>query len=467
MNRHLFRVLRLSIGQAGANLVALISLAVPLVIAGYELSLVIEVGAALVLVRTLYGMTRGQRWVIPECAVRRKSGVAFLDEAIAWVGMAAAAFVLKWPVSVGIMAISFVLDACGQCVLSLLVYRLLDEVNRRRLADGIVSGRRQVLIVGTGMNGKRTADLILDAPEIDTAVAGFMDYHRRGLWRYRDIPFIGHPDEACRLAANCQVDAILIAVEPEDMMLTVPLFSLAEKMGVAVCLVSQMYDPAVARCRMEFVRGRPVMVYRAVPENVLILVAKALVDRIGALCGLILLSPLMAVTALAIKIDSRGPVFFWQTRSGLNGRLFRLWKFRTMCCQAETMKEELRNLNEMSGPVFKVRNDPRVTTVGRILRRTSLDELPQLLNVLKGDMSLVGPRPPLPHEVAQYEPWQHRRLSVKPGVTCTWQVNGRNAIDFEDWMKMDLEYIDNWSLWKDAKILAQTLPAVIKGEGAS
>ncbi|MCK4460303.1 MAG: sugar transferase, partial [candidate division Zixibacteria bacterium] len=165
-------------------------------------------------------------------------------------------------------------------------------------------------------------------------------------------------------------------------------------------------------------------------------------------------------------LESRGPVFFKQVRSGLNGKTFKLYKFRTMCADAEHKKDALTNRNEMTGPVFKIADDPRVTRIGRFLRKYSIDEVPQFINVLRGDMSLVGPRPPLPKEVSEYDPWQHRKLSVKPGVTCLWQVNGRNEIDFDDWMRLDLEYIDNWSLWLDAKILARTIPAVIKGSGS-
>jgi len=174
---------------------------------------------------------------------------------------------------------------------------------------------------------------------------------------------------------------------------------------------------------------------------------------------------LILMTALFIKLDSRGPIFYKQTRCGLNGRQFSMYKFRTMCCDAEKQKDDLLHENEMSGPVFKIKDDPRVTRVGRFLRKFSIDEVPQFLNVLKGEMSLVGPRPPLPHEVAGFLPWQRRKLSVKPGVTCIWQVNGRNNIGFEEWMRLDLDYIDNWSLWLDAKIIARTIPTVIKGSG--
>jgi len=175
----------------------------------------------------------------------------------------------------------------------------------------------------------------------------------------------------------------------------------------------------------------------------------------------------MLAVALAIKFTSPGPVFFVQERVGMNRRKFKLLKFRSMVVDAEERKKDLAALNEMDGPVFKVRNDPRVTPVGRFIRKMSIDELPQLINVLKGEMSLVGPRPPLVDEVDQYE-WLHRRrLSIKPGITCLWQVNGRNSVPYVQWMEMDKEYIENWSIWLDIKILCRTLPVVLFGHGAS
>jgi exopolysaccharide biosynthesis polyprenyl glycosylphosphotransferase len=175
----------------------------------------------------------------------------------------------------------------------------------------------------------------------------------------------------------------------------------------------------------------------------------------------------MLATAIAIKATDRGPIIFSQVRSGRNGRKFRMHKFRSMVVDAEKLKKELEKLNEMDGPVFKIKHDPRITRVGRFIRKTSIDELPQLFNVLFGDMSLVGPRPPLPSEVAQYQPWQRRRLSVKPGITGPWQVSGRNEISFEEWMRMDLDYIDNWSLWLDLRIIFMTVPVVLIHKGAS
>jgi exopolysaccharide biosynthesis polyprenyl glycosylphosphotransferase len=188
-----------------------------------------------------------------------------------------------------------------------------------------------------------------------------------------------------------------------------------------------------------------------------------------ALASAILLSfgPLFMIpAAILIKLTSPGPILFKQLRCGLNGRQFVMYKFRSMIDNAEQLRVELETLNEMDGPVFKSSRDPRITFIGKILRRFSVDELPQVFNVLRGDMSLVGPRPPLPQEVARYERWHRRRLSMKPGMTCLWQISGRNEVSFEDWMKLDLTYIDNWSLLLDLKILLKTVPVVLMGRGA-
>jgi lipopolysaccharide/colanic/teichoic acid biosynthesis glycosyltransferase len=182
----------------------------------------------------------------------------------------------------------------------------------------------------------------------------------------------------------------------------------------------------------------------------------------------LVLAPLLVAVAIAIKVTSPGTVLFLQERVGLNRRRFRIYKFRTMVPDAERLMPSLVSMNEASGPVFKIRDDPRITPIGRLLRRSSIDELPQLFNVLKGEMSLVGPRPlPVRDYQGFNEDWQRRRFSVKPGITCLWQVNGRSAISFEQWMLLDLQYMDEWSLWLDIKILARTVPAVMRGSGAA
>jgi exopolysaccharide biosynthesis polyprenyl glycosylphosphotransferase len=194
-------------------------------------------------------------------------------------------------------------------------------------------------------------------------------------------------------------------------------------------------------------------------------VAKRMLDVFGSAAALWILSPLLTVVTLLVKATSPGPAFFRQLRVGQHGRLFHILKFRTMRVNAEGMQTALEDQNEQSGPVFKMRNDPRITPLGRILRKYSIDELPQFINVLRGDMTLVGPRPPVPKEVEQYEPWQRRRLSVVPGLTCIWQVSGRNEIEFRDWMYLDLRYIDNWTLGQDLSLLLKTVPTVVAGRG--
>lgn len=196
-------------------------------------------------------------------------------------------------------------------------------------------------------------------------------------------------------------------------------------------------------------------------------ISKRAIDIIGAGSGLLLLSAVIAIVACAVKFTSKGPVFFSQKRVGKNGELFDMYKFRSMVVNAEELKEKLAHQNEMSGPMFKMKDDPRVTKVGKFIRKTSLDELPQLWNVLKGDMSLVGPRPSLPKEVAQFEKWMYKRLSVKPGLTCFWQVSGRNNIDFEDWMKLDIKYVDERNIWIDIKLIFKTVLVLFGDKNAS
>jgi exopolysaccharide biosynthesis polyprenyl glycosylphosphotransferase len=238
--------------------------------------------------------------------------------------------------------------------------------------------------------------------------------------------------------------------------------------GVEAWLVAEFFKTQISRTSLDDFYGRPVLVFRTTPETSWQGVLKQLLDRIGAVLLLLLLSPVFMVIGVLIKIGTPGPILFRQKRSGLNGAPFTIYKFRTMVTNAEQFKHELAAMNEMTGPVFKITNDPRVTPIGRFLRRSSLDELPQLLNVLRGEMSLVGPRPLPVDEVKRFNDLAHRRrLSVKPGITCLWQVSGRNNVsDFRDWVRLDLEYIDNWSLWLDFKILWRTVPVVLTGVGA-
>ena len=238
--------------------------------------------------------------------------------------------------------------------------------------------------------------------------------------------------------------------------------------GVEVWLVADFFNTQVSRTALDEFHGVPVLVFRSTPEESWQGAVKQILDVVGAAVLLVLLAIPLLLIALAIRLTSPGPALFRQQRSGLNGRPFTMLKFRSMVSNAEQLKQELASLNEMSGPVFKVTQDPRITPVGKILRKFSIDELPQLVNVLRGEMSLVGPRPLPVDEVLRFDDLAHRRrLSVKPGLTCLWQISGRNQVkDFKDWVRLDLEYIDNWSLWLDFKILLRTIPVVLAGTGA-
>jgi len=240
-----------------------------------------------------------------------------------------------------------------------------------------------------------------------------------------------------------------------------------EEQGIMVRVRTDLFDLHVARPQVDTIDGVPVVTIRSGPEDGWQLVLKRVIDFIGSTLLLLLLAPFLLLVALLIRLDSPGPVLFRQERVGLNRRRFQLIKFRTMVQEADKKQELFESLNEADGPVFKIKNDPRVTRLGRFLRQFSIDELPQLINVLKGEMSLVGPRPlPLRDVKLIDAQWHKRRFSVKPGLTCLWQVNGRSDVSFERWVRMDLEYIDTWSLALDLKILLKTIPVVFRGSGA-
>ncbi len=328
---------------------------------------------------------------------------------------------------------------------------------------------RTVLIVGTGPDALKIADSIHGHRYWGFRILGFIangspvpDELRRG--RYQ---VLGEVDDIPRIVESNVVDDVIFAVHRRELDRLEDLFLSLQEQGIRTRFAMDLFPHTRARVQLEELDGMPLLSFATVPTSQIQLMAKRAVDVAIALLLLVLGLPMALFIALAVKITSGGNVLFRQTRCGLNGRFFTLYKFRTMVEGAEERRRELMHLNEMNGPVFKLRSDPRVTWLGRFLRRFSLDELPQLWNVLRGDMSLVGPRPPIPEEVAKYQRWQRRRLAMKPGMTCLWQVSGRNELDFDRWMQLDLEYIDSWSPMLDLKILLRTIPAVLSGKGAS
>ena len=268
--------------------------------------------------------------------------------------------------------------------------------------------------------------------------------------------------------ANKTVDEVLVAL-PIDRYgpLVQAIVRQCEEQGIIVRVRTEMSTLNIGKSYVDNLHGVPVVTIQSGPQDGWQLIAKRLIDLLGSTLLLITLAPLLIVVVLLIKWDSPGPVFFGQERVGFNKRRFRMLKFRTMVDGSDQQQRALEHLNEAQGPVFKIKNDPRVTRVGAFLRRFSIDELPQLVNVLRGEMSLVGPRPLPVRDVERIDiTWHKRRFSIKPGITCLWQVNGRSNIGFNEWVRMDLDYIDKWSLGLDLLILMKTIPAVFKGPGA-
>jgi exopolysaccharide biosynthesis polyprenyl glycosylphosphotransferase len=337
------------------------------------------------------------------------------------------------------------------------VLRLVMERRRRRGKN-----LRYVLVLGAGPRGQEFARKLEDHRELGLRVVGFLDDSA-------DFQ-LAKPWE--RLGALSGLEDVLHSRVIDEVAICLPfsqwnmidaIAHLCEEEGKIVRIPMDVLDHAVTVGQMEELDGTPVYSLVSGPDRTIGLAVKRAADLVLSAVGLLLLSPFLLMIAIAIKVGDGGPVLFRQHRVGLHGRTFDVFKFRSMRPDAEQRLAEVAHLNEVRGPIFKITNDPRITRVGGFLRRTSLDELPQLLNVLRGEMSLVGPRPPLPNEVEGYDLWHRRRLSMKPGITGLWQVRDRHAPDFDTWVQADLEYIDRWSLWLDVKILFKTIPAALDG----
>lgn len=327
---------------------------------------------------------------------------------------------------------------------------------------------RSILVVGTGKRAQYFLGLLEQHAEWGFKVAGLIDEDENMVSReICGSKVLGTFKDAPHVIREYVIDDVVFIVPRSWLNKIEELMYLCESEGLKVHVAVDYFNLKISMAKISEIQGFPLLSFESAPGRFWHLLVKRIIDVALSATALIILSPVFIITAILIKFTSEGPVFFRQERCGLNGRIFTLYKFRTMVKGAEAKLNELLSRNEMDGPVFKMANDPRITRIGRLLRKFSIDELPQLWNVLKGNMSLVGPRPPLPQEVKKYDDWQRRRLSMRPGITCLWQANGRNKItDFDQWTKMDLEYIDRWSLLLDCNILLKTVPAVLFGVGA-
>ena len=405
---------------------------------------------------------------------------AALSSLMSFLGIGSILYLLKLDLSRSFVGIFCLLSTAGIFYLRLLVLAALRFFRERG------KNYRNVMIFGSGEQAEAIeAELVSQAElgiRVVSRLAPFSEKQLAGAGRESngkskkkapsaaDIP---DSEEDKRFESELRKHAIDEVVFTE----VIPHFEVVKRLaviasdqGVKVTLAADFFSLSIAKSDVSYLGNVPLLHYHAAPnfEYRPSLLLKRVLDLIVSATLLLLLWPFAFLVALAIKLESSGPVFFKQKRVGLNGRVFTMLKFRSMSQNAESLQQKLRKENEMSGPVFKLKKDPRITRVGKFLRRYSIDESPQLLNVLLGDMSLVGPRPPIPSEVRQYRRKQRKRLSMRPGLTCTWQVSGRNEIpDFETWAELDLEYIENWSLWNDFKLLLRTVPAVLSGDGAS
>jgi len=376
-----------------------------------------------------------------------------LASSLVWMGMMIGAFVVffRWVVPSRSVVIIQVFVA-GALLLLREAYQ--RDTLRRKIADG--SARERVLLAGLKADVDKLLSTMTEEQKAETVVTGTIDITQEPVSRLIDA------------VREQSVSRVIFAAQHVHFAKIEEAVQACESLGVEAWISADFFQTTIARPTFDVLSGRLMLVFHTTPQASWALLTKDLLDRMGAAILIVLSSPLWLLALIGIRLTSRGDIFFRQERSGHYGRPFTMWKFRTMHSDAEAQRDQLEQHNEMDGPVFKIRNDPRIFAFGQFLRKYSIDELPQLINVLRGEMSLVGPRPLPVYEINRIEKQaQRRRLSVKPGLTCLWQVSGRNGIkNFEEWVALDLKYIDNWSLWLDVKILAQTVPAVVKGSGA-
>ena len=372
-------------------------------------------------------------------------------------------YVLRADVSRSLMVTFGVLDAI------LLVGGRLALFYSKGTLRRVLGRFHYILIIGTGSEAAELAHLVEAASGLGLRLVGFVapNPHTTAIpaGLAQSYPLLAL-DQVPGTLQNHVVDEVLIAVDKQDLDNLAPIITHCEREGVKTRVHLNFLQATNSRVSLEHFSHVPLLTLSTVPQDELQLFAKRTLDVVVAAALLALLSPLLLIIALLVKLTSPGKVLYRQVRCGLGGRRFTVFKFRSMVENAESLRPQIEHLNEVDGPVFKIADDPRCTPVGRWLRRTSTDELPQLWNILRGDMSFVGPRPPMPEEVEKYESWQRRRLRMRPGMTCLWALEGRSRLNFDRWMQLDLSYIDRWSLWLDAKIFVKTIPHVLFGRGA-
>ena len=326
---------------------------------------------------------------------------------------------------------------------------------------------RKVLIVGSGEKARYIIDRINNNIQWGFKIIGAAVPDEMGEQKtFCGINVIGRLSDISHVLRENVIDNVIFAAGREFFGDVEKAVWACESQGVQTWLAADLFKTTIAKPRLDEFSGIPMLVFTTTPQKPWQLFAKQIIDTVGSFILLVILSPLFLIIGMIIKLTSPGPVFFKQKRMGLRGEAFTMYKFRSMVSSAEMLRAELAVYNEMGGPAFKITDDPRITKFGKFIRKVSIDELPQLWNVLTGRMSLVGPRPFPWKDTEKYEDWQRRRLSMKPGLTCLWQTKGRNIVGVDDWMRLDLEYIDKWSLWLDIKILFKTIPAVLTGLGA-
>ncbi|HEY3295950.1 MAG TPA: sugar transferase [bacterium] len=353
----------------------------------------------------------------------------------------------------------------GMALLSLnrIFFRFLREYLR---TEGALT--KTILIVGSGEKAQRFLASLNEHSEWVVNLVGFVELDKERVGKeIMGARVLGTADDLPRILHEHPIHEVVFAVSTRQLERCTDMLALCEQEGVNAVILSNFFSSLVAQVETEILYDQPVLIYRTTRHKEWQLMVKRAFDIGFSGTMLLILFPILAAIAILIKLDDRGPIFYRWKVAGEAKKKFTGYKFRTMVVNADSIKEKLMEKNEMKGVVFKMTDDPRITRIGKFLRKYSLDELPQFWSVLKGDMAIVGPRPPLEGELQRFESWQRRKLSVKPGLTCLWQVSGRSTItDFDEWVRLDLAYIDNWSLWLDFKILAKTIPVVLSGRGA-